>query len=65
MKKFIHIGIATVTLLVGLALLIASFIVPPAGIIDASVLTAYGESLTFVGSVLGIDCHYRYKNDAL
>ena len=43
----------------GAVLILTAFFVPPMGIIDASVLTAFGEMLTFSGTVLGID--YKYK----
>ena len=42
-------------------LLIAGFICPPLGEIHHSVLIAFGEILTFAGSLIGIDYHYRYK----
>ena len=45
----------------GCALLTAAFSLPPVGIIDSSVLIAFGEILTFVGSLIGIDYRYRYK----
>ena len=45
----------------GCALLTAAFILPPTGVIDNSVLIAFGEILTFVGSLIGIDYKYRYK----
>ena len=45
----------------GCALLSAAFARPPVGIIDSSVLVAFGEILTFVGSLVGIDYRYRYK----
>ena len=45
----------------GAGLLIAGFIVPPVGIIDSSVLIAFGEIGTFAGSLFGIDYHYKYK----
>lgn len=45
---------------VGAALLIAGFVVPPTGEIHSSVLVAVGEILTFAGSLLGIDYHYRF-----
>ncbi len=62
MRKSLQLLIACLTLVVGLAILLAAFIVPPVGIIDSSVLVAYGETLTFVGSLMGIDYHYRYKH---
>ena len=42
-------------------LLIAGFCCPPLGEIHHSVLIAFGEILTFAGSLIGIDYHYRYK----
>lgn len=47
--------------LCGIGLLIAAFIVPPQGEIDGSVLGAFGEVMAFVGALMGIDYHYRYK----
>ncbi|MEZ3577304.1 MAG: hypothetical protein K1W01_07395 [Muribaculaceae bacterium] len=44
---------------VGAGLLIAGFIVAPAGEIDSSVLVAFGETLTFAGALFGIDYRYR------
>lgn len=46
----------------GVLLVFVSFSVPPTGIIDASVLAAFGEMLTFAGSLIGID-YYRYKSE--
>lgn len=45
---------AIIAFLAGIGLCIAGFIVPPAGVISGSVLTATGEFLTFFGSVFGI-----------
>lgn len=53
--------IATILIIVGCGLLIAGFIVPPLGIIDSSVLIAFGETSTFVGAILGIDYNYKYQ----
>ena len=33
----------------------AAFFVPPMGVIDPTVLTAFGEILTFAGAVIGVD----------
>lgn len=52
---------AIALIVVGVGLLIAGFTVPPQGVIDASVLTAFGEILTFVGALFGIDYHYKYR----
>lgn len=61
MKKRIQLVIAIILVIFGVILLIVAFIVPPAGIIDPTVLTAYGETLTFSGSLIGLDYHYRAK----
>ena len=52
---------AVILVIIGCGLLIAGFIVNPLGIIDGSVLTAFGESCTFAGALFGIDYTYRYK----
>ena len=43
----------------GLVLIMISFFVKPVGYIDPTVLTAFGEILTFAGALLGIDANYR------
>ena len=48
--------------LIGLGLLWTSLFIPPVGIIDASVLAAVGEVLTFSGALVGIDYSYRFKH---
>ena len=58
-----RLAVATVLTVVGCGLLIAGFIVPPLGIIDSSVLVAFGETSTFVGAVLGIEYSYKYQID--
>ena len=45
--------------LFGVLLLIAAFIMPPTGVIDPTVLTAFGEILTFAGAIIGIDYRHR------
>ena len=52
---------AIVLVVIGCALLISGFIVPPLGIIDSSVLVAFGETCTFAGALFGVDYNYRYK----
>ena len=42
-------------------LLIAGFIAPPLGEIHPSVLTAFGEVLTFSVALIGMDYKYRLK----
>ena len=45
----------------GCALLACGFIAQPLGEIHPSILTAFGEILTFCGALLGMDYKYRYK----
>ena len=45
----------------GCALLTAGLVTPPMGEIHHSLLIAYGEILTFSGSLIGIDYKYRYR----
>lgn len=45
----------------GCGLLLAAFIVSPTGEIHPSVLTAFGEILTFAGALLGLDYSYRKR----
>jgi len=53
--------VSALLIIVGGGLLIAGFCVSPIGIIDGSVLIAFGEILTFVGAVFGIDYSYKVK----
>ncbi|MBQ3950790.1 MAG: hypothetical protein II661_09970 [Bacteroidales bacterium] len=47
----------------GLTLLFFGLICPPKGVIDPSVLVAFGEVATFSAGLIGID--YKYKNNIL
>ena len=47
----------------GVMLLLAGFMTPPVAEIHHSVLIAFGEILTFSGSLIGIDYHYKYRNN--
>lgn len=60
-KLSLQLVLAVILIIFGIALLTASFIVPPLGIIDPSILVAYGETLTFVGALVGVDYSYKYK----
>nr|DAM35570.1 MAG TPA: hypothetical protein [Bacteriophage sp.] len=53
---------ALLLIVIGCGLLIAGFIVDPIGVIDPSVLTAFGETCTFGGALFGVDYHYRFKH---
>lgn len=46
---------------VGIVLLFFGFFAPPTAEIHPSVLTAFGEILTFAGAIMGIDYKYRFK----
>lgn len=54
-KHSLQLLLAVLMVLFGMAVIVAAFIAPPTGNIDPTVLTAYGETLTFAGSVLGLD----------
>ena len=56
----LQLCIAAFLCLSGVLLLLLGFWVPPVGIIDSSVLVAFGEMSTFAGALLGIDYRYRY-----
>lgn len=60
-KLSLQLSMAVILVIFGIALITASFIVPPLGVIDSSVLVAYGETLTFVGALVGVDYTYKYK----
>lgn len=60
-KLDLRLIIACVLTVVGCSLLIAGFVVPPLGVIDSSVLVAFGETSTFVAALLGIDYNYKYQ----
>ena len=53
--------VAFVLTFFGCALLVAGIALPPAGEIHSSVLVAFGEALTFSGSIVGIDYRYKYR----
>lgn len=60
-KEYIELAIALLLAVAGIFLLVAGFYAVPVGEIHNSILIAYGETLTFIGAVLGIDYHYRGK----
>lgn len=62
-KIKIQLKVSVMLIIVGCVLLIAGFLVPPLGIIDHSVLVAFGEILTFSGALFGIDYTYRVKTN--
>lgn len=60
-KSWMQLVIAVIATLFGLTLVGIALFLPPCGVIDPTVLTAYGETLTFVGALVGIDYHYRER----
>lgn len=60
-KLNVRLIVAVILTIIGSGLLIAGFIVPPLGVIDGSVLVAFGETSTFMATVLGLDYNYRWN----
>ena len=61
MRYNLQLITAALLALAGLVLLFCGMYIDPAGEIHESVLVAYGEILTFAGSLMGIDYHYKQK----
>lgn len=64
-KLTLQFVFAWVLAVIGLVLIFLGFFVDPTGEIHPSVLTAFGEILTFSGAILGIDYRYKFKTDEL
>ena len=64
MKNNANIQLITAAILaiIGMVLLFCGMYIDPQGEIHETVLVAYGEVLTFSGSLMGIDYNYHYKN---
>ena len=60
MKK-VQLILAVSLCVFGCVLLASGFFCPPMGEIHHSLLIAFGEIVTFSGSLIGIDYKYRYK----
>lgn len=56
---------AWVLVIIGVILIFLGFYAEPVGDIAPSVLTAFGEILTFAGAIMGIDYRYKFKRDEL
>lgn len=61
MKHKIQMRLAVAMVIFGATLITLSFFVEPFGVIDPSVLTAFGELLTFAGALVGIDAKYQSR----
>lgn len=55
----LQLTLSTALVLFGIILISVAFFVPPTGQIDPTVLTAFGEILTFAGALIGIDAKYK------
>lgn len=62
MNPNLQLYIAVIAVIFGIVLIAVALFLPPAGYIDPTVLTAYGETLTFAGALIGVDYKYR-KNE--
>lgn len=60
-KPVVTLWITVFIIVVGCGLLVAGFCVAPPGEIHNSILIAFGEILTFAGTVFGINYHYKYN----
>ena len=62
MKRLtVQLIIAFLLTLSGIVLLFSGFWIDPQGLIDNSVLVAFGEISTFAGALFGVDCTYKFK----
>ena len=62
MKRLtIQLIIAILLTLSGIVLLFSGFWINPQGLIDNSVLVAFGEISTFAGALFGVDYPYKFK----
>ncbi|MFV0585493.1 MAG: hypothetical protein ACK5N4_26035 [Parabacteroides gordonii] len=59
----VQLVIAVLLTLGGIVLLFSGFWVDPDGVIDSSVLVAFGEISTFAGALFGVDYTYKFKID--
>lgn len=57
--------VSVIVLFFAMALIVAGFLIPPAGVIDGSVLTAIGEVFTFTAAITGIDTYRQNFLDKL
>ena len=62
MKRLtVQLIIAILLTLSGIVLLFCGFWIDPQGLIDNSVLVAFGEISTFAGALFGVDYTYKLK----
>ena len=58
---YIQLITAAILAIIGMVLLFCGMYIDPQGEIHETVLVAYGEVLTFSGSLMGIDYNYKFK----
>ena len=64
MKRLtIQLTIAVLLTMSGIVLLFSGFWIDPQGLIDNSVLVAFGEISTFAGALFGVDYSYKIKKN--
>ena len=62
MKRLtVQLIIAILLTMSGIVLLFNGFWINPQGLIDNSVLVAFGEISTFAGALFGVDYTYKFK----
>lgn len=59
----VQLIVAILLTLGGIVLLFCGFWVDPDGVIDSSVLVAFGEISTFAGALFGVDYTYKFRID--
>lgn len=57
----IQLIISVLLIIFGMVMLMMGFWVAPVGVINNSVLIAFGEICTFAGALIGIDYSYKFK----
>lgn len=61
MQEWVKLLLAVLMAIAGVTLLVVAMIMPPAGVIDSSIIVAAGEVFIFSGAILGIKLTYDYK----
>ena len=62
MKRLtVQLTMAILLTMSGIVLLFSGFWIDPQGLIDNSVLVAFGEISTFAGALFGVDYTYKFK----
>ena len=62
MKRLtVQLTMAILLTMSGIVLLFCGFWIDPQGIVDNSVLVAFGEISTFAGALFGVDYSYKLK----